>query len=360
MRLKNPDAYFRSGYKAPSFVSGLYKSASIIVVFSGIWLITITLLTSQAFADGTSNASADPLALQEQEEAFINKAADGICSAVQESGSSESNAVKGTVDVQIHGFVKKVVDAGGSVSGDVEDEGYQNVLRADLGKTIQDIVACRLTVFESLRPEIIQPIGTSPPAVNPVLAAQPPVSPNDNIPRPPAGQLAGSVSAMSQAKPPQTAQAPTPQSETSAFLIDQGKSAYSKSNYVDAMKYYRQAADQGNSQAQNYVGILFQTGRGVTRDYGQALLWYQKAADQGNDRAAWNIGCLYLHGNGVQTNEGQARSWITKAAAEGYYLAKEWIQSTDYVPSPPTPPGEINGGYFIPAWPPACVPEPQP
>jgi TPR repeat protein len=55
-----------------------------------------------------------------------------------------------------------------------------------------------------------------------------------------------------------------------------------KSDYQQAMNWYRKAADQGYADAQFKLGWLYENGLGIEKDYSQAKAWYQKAADQGN------------------------------------------------------------------------------
>ena len=47
----------------------------------------------------------------------------------------------------------------------------------------------------------------------------------------------------------------------------------------------RKAAEEGDPQAQCYLGVCFQNGQGVQQDYHEAVKWFRKAADQ-NDPAA--------------------------------------------------------------------------
>ena len=47
------------------------------------------------------------------------------------------------------------------------------------------------------------------------------------------------------------------------------------------MTWYKKAADQGYVGAQYNIGLLYENGEGVKRDFSQARAWYQKAADQG-------------------------------------------------------------------------------
>jgi TPR repeat protein len=58
---------------------------------------------------------------------------------------------------------------------------------------------------------------------------------------------------------------------------------------VQAVVWYRKAAEQGDAQAQNNLGVMYQNGRGVAHDDAQAVFWYRKAAVQGNTDAQRNL-----------------------------------------------------------------------
>ena len=48
---------------------------------------------------------------------------------------------------------------------------------------------------------------------------------------------------------------------------------------------YRKAAEQGDAQAQNNLGVCYYLGYGVQKDLTQAEFWLRKAADQGHAKA---------------------------------------------------------------------------
>jgi TPR repeat protein len=48
-----------------------------------------------------------------------------------------------------------------------------------------------------------------------------------------------------------------------------------------ALEWYRKAADGGNAEAQDAMGIIYMTGDGVVRDKALAVTWYRKAARLG-------------------------------------------------------------------------------
>jgi hypothetical protein len=44
-------------------------------------------------------------------------------------------------------------------------------------------------------------------------------------------------------------------------------------------------AKQGNISAQLNLGVMYERGQGVAKDYAEALKWYRLAAEQGNANA---------------------------------------------------------------------------
>ena len=54
---------------------------------------------------------------------------------------------------------------------------------------------------------------------------------------------------------------------------------------VEAVQWYRKAADQGFAQAQHNLGAMFGKGFGVVQNIAEAARWFKKAADQGNAEA---------------------------------------------------------------------------
>lgn len=56
-------------------------------------------------------------------------------------------------------------------------------------------------------------------------------------------------------------------------------------DYGEAVKWYRQSAEQGNASAQHNLGVMYDNGKGVSRDYDEAVKWYTLAAEQGNAKA---------------------------------------------------------------------------
>jgi TPR repeat protein len=85
-------------------------------------------------------------------------------------------------------------------------------------------------------------------------------------------------------------------------------------NNDQALIWYRKAAEQGQVEAQNYLGWFYS----AAQDYSPAVAWYRKAAEQGYAEAQYNLGWLYAKGRGVAQDDKQAVDWFSKAAQQGY------------------------------------------
>ena len=56
-------------------------------------------------------------------------------------------------------------------------------------------------------------------------------------------------------------------------------------NDVEAVKWYRKAAEQGNARAQNNLGLMYATGEGVPENVINAYVWLSISAAQGGEDA---------------------------------------------------------------------------
>ena len=88
-------------------------------------------------------------------------------------------------------------------------------------------------------------------------------------------------------------------------------------DYSQAAKWYALAANQGHAKAQLYLGLLFQNGRGVKQDYKKAAQCYSRAAAQGDSKAQYYLGLLYLAGKGVNQDNDEAQKFFKLSALQG-------------------------------------------
>jgi hypothetical protein len=98
---------------------------------------------------------------------------------------------------------------------------------------------------------------------------------------------------------------------------------------AEAVKWYRKAADQGNSMAQFNLGYIYANGEGVRKDVAEAVKWYRKAADQDDASALAMLGRMYDYGEGVRQDDDEALKWTRKAADQGHAKA-QFVLGTRY------------------------------
>ncbi len=53
-------------------------------------------------------------------------------------------------------------------------------------------------------------------------------------------------------------------------------------DHVEAAKWWRKAAEQGDANAQCSLGMAYDNGTGVPKDSAKAVNWVRKAAEQGS------------------------------------------------------------------------------
>ena len=84
---------------------------------------------------------------------------------------------------------------------------------------------------------------------------------------------------------------------------------------VQALYWYRRAANHADDRASNELGRIYAQGDGVPRDYQQALAWFRRAASNGSRAGENNLATMYFQGLGV-TPDPQAAVRLWKRAAE--------------------------------------------
>lgn len=90
--------------------------------------------------------------------------------------------------------------------------------------------------------------------------------------------------------------------------------SYDRANYQTALQVWMAQAEQGDAEAQNYVGEIYSKGLGTAPDYGKAASWFEKSRAQGNKRAMINLGYLYEEGLGVGRDLGRALALYREAS----------------------------------------------
>jgi TPR repeat protein len=89
------------------------------------------------------------------------------------------------------------------------------------------------------------------------------------------------------------------------------------------MKWYRLAAEQGYAFAQYDLGVMYDKGEGVLKDYPQAVKWYRLAAEQDYVEAQIHLGVMYANGQGVSKDYVLAYMWSDLGAVAGDDTARK-------------------------------------
>ena len=71
--------------------------------------------------------------------------------------------------------------------------------------------------------------------------------------------------------------------------FQKGYAAYESGDYATALREWEPLAKQGYADAQNKLGWMYVTGKGVPEDATTAVKWYRLAAEQGNAAAQSNL-----------------------------------------------------------------------
>jgi uncharacterized protein len=106
-------------------------------------------------------------------------------------------------------------------------------------------------------------------------------------------------------------------------------------NSVQAVTWFRQAADARNANAQFQLGVAYMRGQGIAQDYVQAYTWLTLVAKSDTRaqaylrqltpklkepeiaRVRWNLAEMYRRGIGVHADEVTAYTWYVLAEAAG-------------------------------------------
>jgi TPR repeat protein len=106
--------------------------------------------------------------------------------------------------------------------------------------------------------------------------------------------------------------------------------AYQSGDYERAMKLFRPLAEQGDPQAQYYVGRMYEKGQGVAKDTEKLALWYRRSAENGYARAQYKLAVGYAFGlAGAEQDDAEAVKWL-KLSAEGGYRRAQKVLARGY------------------------------
>ena len=101
-----------------------------------------------------------------------------------------------------------------------------------------------------------------------------------------------------------------PESSIINCLLDAGIQAYDRQDYKAAYEQLLPLAEQGDAQAQYYVGSMLVDGRGVSADQAKGVNLLEQAVSKKNYKAAKTLGKMYLSGFGVAMDAEKGAKYI--------------------------------------------------
>ena len=108
--------------------------------------------------------------------------------------------------------------------------------------------------------------------------------------------------------------------------ILKGFDAYKNNDYETAFEIWYKLAEEGDAIAQNSLGVLFQKGQGVEKNYSESYKWFKKSAEDGYTPAQVSLGYVYDQGMGLNRNKVKAFMWWKIASLHGDNDAKTLLQ----------------------------------
>jgi uncharacterized protein len=85
------------------------------------------------------------------------------------------------------------------------------------------------------------------------------------------------------------------------------------------MEWFSKAADKGSEKAMNFLGVMYKSGSGVTKDTEKAAYWYMKAAEKNDYYALGNLAGMYENGDGVKKDRKKAKEFRERQATAVKY-----------------------------------------
>ena len=114
---------------------------------------------------------------------------------------------------------------------------------------------------------------------------------------------------------------------SAAADLEAAKRAYQEKDYATAFKEFTPLAEQGNEEAQLFLGKMYMLGQGVLKDPAQAIKYFKASAAQGNADAQFFLGSMYLL---PQTDIGEGVKWLRISAEQGNQDA-QWLLGKTYM-----------------------------
>lgn len=95
-----------------------------------------------------------------------------------------------------------------------------------------------------------------------------------------------------------------------------GDAARRGGHYEQAANLYEKRANQGDPQAVQKLGHLYNLRPGLPEDHKKAVHWYKRAIELGDIPSHWFVGVIYREGGGNISKDNQLAEYFFKEGAE--------------------------------------------
>jgi len=119
--------------------------------------------------------------------------------------------------------------------------------------------------------------------------------------------------------------------------LQSAKRAYQQKDYATALKEFSPLAEEGNADAQLYLGKIYMLGQSVLQDPNQAMKWLKASGLQGNAEAQFFVGSYYVL---PHRDIAEGVKWLRLSAEQGQQdaqllLGKTYLQGDKDLPRDP-------------------------
>jgi len=97
------------------------------------------------------------------------------------------------------------------------------------------------------------------------------------------------------------------------YTYEDAVAAYIKEDYDTAIQIYSSLAEQGCSESQYTIGVMYLNGKGTKKNCDLAIKWFHESAERGHLRSQALLGDMYLEGECVAQDFAEAAKWRKKA-----------------------------------------------
>jgi uncharacterized protein len=103
-----------------------------------------------------------------------------------------------------------------------------------------------------------------------------------------------------------------------ADYFEKALNAYKQGEKEEAVKFYKKACDNGNTEGCGKLVTMYGKGDGVRQDLNKALYYMEGMCNDGHSKACHKLGSFYKSGKKVPHNNKQAIKFYKKACDNGF------------------------------------------